>query len=152
MTKAVAAGMCLNRYSASACLEQRTLYNQVKSNCETCIEKCENLTIERQEACVDEFCQTQELDLEGSELYKKCQIQRTKETCGICLEEYFMPASYPLQMAEWISQEVVKYPLVAKSNNCIGGPVKILLQSTYPGMPYPSKYPDRRNEGTLPGF
>ncbi|MBL7155508.1 MAG: DUF4215 domain-containing protein [Candidatus Portnoybacteria bacterium] len=37
-----------------------------------------------------------------------------------------IPDDYPLQVAEWISQAVVQYPLVAKINICIGGPVRML--------------------------
>ena len=43
-----------------------------------------------------------------------------------------IPDEYPLQIAEWISQAIVDYPIVAKTNICVGGPVKILTQPCQP--------------------
>jgi cysteine-rich repeat protein len=39
-----------------------------------------------------------------------------------------IPDKYPLQVADWISQAIVKYPLVAKTNICVGSQVKILTE------------------------
>lgn len=43
-----------------------------------------------------------------------------------------IPDKYPQQIADWVSQAIVKYPMVAKSNICIGSPVKILTQPCQP--------------------
>ena len=43
-----------------------------------------------------------------------------------------IPDDYPLQIAEWISQATVEYPLVAKINICIGGPVRVMTTACQP--------------------
>ncbi len=43
-----------------------------------------------------------------------------------------IPDKYPLQIAEWISQAAVEYPLVAKTNICIGGPVRVMTTTCQP--------------------
>jgi len=52
-----------------------------------------------------------------------------------------IPDDYPLQIAEWISQATVEYPLVAKINICIGGPVRVMTTACQPVLPSEINFP-----------
>ena len=52
-----------------------------------------------------------------------------------------IPDKYPLQIAEWISQAAVKYPLVAKTNICIGGPVRVMTTACQPVLDSEINFP-----------
>ncbi len=52
-----------------------------------------------------------------------------------------IPDKYPLQIAEWISQAAVEYPLVAKTNICIGGPVRMMTTACQPVLASEINFP-----------
>ncbi len=52
-----------------------------------------------------------------------------------------IPDDYPLQIAEWISQATVEYPLVAKINICIGGPVRVMTTACQPVLDSEINFP-----------
>jgi hypothetical protein len=52
-----------------------------------------------------------------------------------------IPDEYPLQIAEWISQAAVEYPLVAKTNICIGGPVRVMTTACQPVLASEINFP-----------
>ncbi|MBA7706325.1 hypothetical protein ES703_115177 [subsurface metagenome] len=66
-------------------------------------------------------------------LFEQRTIQFYSAMSGITVTvSSVIPDEYPLQIAEWISQAAVKYPLVAKTNICIGGPVRVMTTACQP--------------------
>jgi len=116
---------------AQGCCEQERLIRRVKTACNDCIKKAEEVceskeTEPEQLACIEEFCVNEglfediaslfpELDPfpvenAGQEFYRRCEIQEKKDACFGCLKQSFMPASYAIEVRDYIGRGFIKHP------------------------------------------
>jgi len=119
INKTVADGKCSSFAIGNACLQGAYLIDKTKNTCDECVKKaqqqCENKTdpIEK-ENCVKLYCSNYE-DINASivdanDFYNRCQAASLKNSCYTCLKEYFIPADYCHQIADYINRAFILYP------------------------------------------
>lgn len=131
---AVNDGDCVSFLLGTQCLEGAKLINKTENRCEDCIEqgqvKCEYITNQAErESCIELYCSNFEdinADwtggniLSAQDFYERCLTAQLKESCNICLKEYFMPHQYCVIIYDFINRAFVKYPALVKYDSWWG--------------------------------
>ena len=111
-------------------------HNTIYDRCEDCLkkadEKCNQNSEEQKQNCINDKCSNYNgigiiknnkivnlKDIEdengnkigGLEFYNRCKIEEQKDNCYTCLREYFMPAKYCQQTADYVARALTKYPV-----------------------------------------
>ncbi len=109
-------------------------YQNILNTCETCLkrvdEKCDQIDPIQKEQCILNRCDDMALSSriqnytvnppsDGLEFYNQCLIEEKKDACYVCLKEYYMPATYCEQIADYTVRAIDKYPALVKRE--IGG-------------------------------
>jgi cysteine-rich repeat protein len=126
---------------AEQCVEGARLIQKTRDRCEECLKKaqteCESETDpELREVCIEGEEQDGEIvggacnnfeDInnnitnmglsislisDGMDFYGRCSIASKKDSCEVCLKEYFVPATYCHQILDYMARAFIKYPAV----------------------------------------
>ncbi len=106
----------------------REWYNIALNRCENCLEKvdeqCSEFGGEEKEQCIidRELCNEYQALIDyiiappenNIAFYNQCLIEEKKEACYVCLKEYFVPATYCVQIRDYMARSVIKYPALVK--------------------------------------
>ena len=122
ITNAVRDGKCSSNAVAIACQQGGALIEVSKSRCEDCMQKalktCENETDEdKKNACIELNCSNYQdyaplaaLIIDAQDFYARCSLNELKNSCYVCLKEYFMPAHYCEVIYDFVNRAFVNYP------------------------------------------
>lgn len=133
INQAVADGVCLSYAIGKQCLDGAYLVDGLKNTCNECLkngeQQCENIAnATEKEDCLKIHCsnyqnipQLNPASIPSAvEFYKRCQLVNWRESCNVCLKEYFMPASYCGEIYDFVNRSFVKYPALFKGNSWWG--------------------------------
>jgi len=125
---------CCSSYAVGKqCLDAGYLVDGLKSACNECLkngeQQCENIAnATEKENCLKIHCSNYQNIPQinpasipsAAEFYKRCQLVNLRESCNVCLKEYFMPASYCQEIDDFINRAFVKYPALVKQDSWFG--------------------------------
>ncbi|MBU2564331.1 hypothetical protein KKA23_01990 [Patescibacteria group bacterium] len=125
ISKAVSDRICSTIARGQACLSGAKLIDRTKKRCTNCVSNAQKIcefktNIAEKNQCIENYCNNYE-DISSSirssqDFYDRCNRSILKNSCHVCLKEYFMPADYCLQVADYVNRAFVKYPAQVKDD------------------------------------
>jgi len=106
-------------------------YNVTLDRCDKCLknadEKCQQDNPKQKEQCIINQCGSFsdiannfitplpiDPDSAALEFHDRCLKEEAKDACFTCLKEYFVPATYCDQTADYMARSIIKYPALVK--------------------------------------
>jgi len=129
INKAVADGKCSSFAIGNECLQGGYLIDNTKNKCSECMKRAQETcelkeTAEEKIQCIETYCGNYK-DISSSirsaqDFYNRCSQSEIKNSCEVCLMEYFMPAEYCNEINDFVYRAFVKYPALVYSHTWYG--------------------------------